>query len=642
MTTVVEPDSPALHQEHRTQQFPIGIRHEPGIDGLRGYGVLMVVLFHAGLMPERAGAYTVGSFFVLSGFLITRMTIAGWSATGTFRTRDFLVQRLIRLYPSLLLTVASTMAWVWWIGPLAGRAPLLANATTVLTHTFNFHLLDPDQVGYARLFTAKSPWSHLWSVSIEEQFYLLFAPVAAWAFFRFGQRRVARALIQLLAGAALAFSVVQLVVGATTKSTAIMYLRTDSRVSEFLIGALIGAMFAKGTFSKLAGHWVSIAGFVSIVAVTISWYVIPRESLSSYFGGLQIHAVAVGVVAVAACTGGHFRRFIGNRVLARIGVWSYAIYLFHWPAMVMVQHWRRSSSPTLALAAGAASIALAGLVTRYFERPIRSAGKRRQGAIAAVLLATAALLIGSAVALDRSWSFVQRLNARTDGRLANFAEPPPGDPRPHVVMVSDSLGSVMLASMARMDTETVWSNRAQSGCILTSDKVWWVAGWEGRSNGTCKGVIDRVAGELRPIDTVIFAFGNGDSRERLHHGTIVSVETHDGRRIVAGEIRRYLRTLSDTGARVIAINIGPSMSYAASGMEAVEPSQARAWNDTLADVVRQDYPDVDIVPMNELFGDDYAPVSERNGCVLRGTDGFHLSQCGGDLAAQLVLTTLHG
>lgn len=627
--------------EQRYGQFPAPMRHEPGIDGLRGYGVLMVALFHAGLTPDQTGAYTIGAFFVISGFLISRLTVAQWAQSGEMRPGTFLTQRLIRLYPTLLVTVALTTAWVWWLGPLSGRPELLGNAATALTHTFNFHLLNSDAAGYGRLFTARSPWSHLWSVSIEEQFYLIFAPVTAYVFAKYGAKRPAATLTKTFGWMALGFMVAQIVVVSVTSSPVIAYLRTDSRASEFLIGALLGVLYARDAFAWWRGPLLSWLGFLLLAAVTVSWYTVPREAVGSYLGGLQLHAVFIGGIALAACTEGPFKRAIGNRVLVRLGKWSYAVYLFHWPAIVMLQHWRRSASPTVALVAIAISIAAAGVVTEFLEQPVRSLGRRKPAAVLGGLAAIAAVLVGAAFALNSSWQYAQRVNPPTDGRKADMPDPSPTDPRPRVVMVSDSVGNVILGSMARIQPSTVWVNRVQSGCVLTKDPIWWIGGWQDRSGGSCPTIIKQVASYLRPMDTAIFGFGNGDSRERKHGDDAISVETFEGRRIVKAEIRSYLRSLAASGARVVALNIGPSLSYEATGVESVTPTQARAWNDALAEVVRDDFPEVSIVELNELLSNDYAPVEKRGDCVLRGTDGFHLSQCGGDLAARMVLKTLN-
>ena len=620
--------------------FPVPLEREPGIDGLRGYGVMMVALFHSGLTPDDTGAYTIGAFFVISGFVITRQVLHLWSTGQEFRPSHFLGQRLIRLYPSLIITVVATTIWVWFVGPTSGRANAPGSATAALTHTFNFYLLNTDATGYGRLFTARSPWSHLWSVSIEEQFYVVFA-IAMFVVLRSASPQNARRRVMTtLAVAAVGFTVIQIFTAVRTESVAVAYLRTDSRISEFVIGSLAGAAFASGKLARFRGPVVCCLGLVYLGGLTAIWYLTPRNHLSSYLGGFQLHALLVVFVAWTACVAGPFKQIIGSRALRRLGLWSYAIYLLHWPAIIIAQNLARSAEPQIALLGVASSIALAAFLTRWIEQPIRRRGRNHPGRYLTLIGVSGVLACALSLGLGRSWSFEQRINPKNDGRKANVTEPPVGDRRPHTVMLSDSVGDVILGSLSKLEPSTVWVDRVQTGCILSEDEIWWIGGWQPRSTGDCPGILERTAAELRPIDTVIFAFGNGDSRERRRGDEVFSVETREGASRVRAELDGYLQTLVDTGASVVAVDIGPSMSFDATGVEAVTPSQAKAWNRVLTDLVSDKFPQVEIVPLHKLLATSYRPRAEVDGCALRGTDGFHLSQCGGDMAARMVLQTL--
>src|ERR1039457_5955385 len=159
--------------EGETMPEPVraGQRYMPGLDGLRALAVLAVIAFHEQLGWAPGGMLGVGVFFTLSGYLITDLLLAQWSACGRLRLGDFWLRRARRLLPALFVMLTVVTAWVT-IADRARLAGLRGAVAAAATYWSNWYLIAANQSYFAR-FAPPAPLDHLWSLAVEEQFYLI-------------------------------------------------------------------------------------------------------------------------------------------------------------------------------------------------------------------------------------------------------------------------------------------------------------------------------------------------------------------------------------------------------------------------------------------------------------------------------------
>ncbi|MFW7414585.1 acyltransferase family protein [Demequina sp. SO4-18] len=341
----------------------------PDLQALRALAVGLVVLYH--LWPDRlTGGYVgVDVFFVISGFLITAHLWREAAVTGRIRLAHFWARRARRLLPPALLVLAVTAAGTIWLVP---RSALEGNLREVLASTFyveNWYL-SAQSVDYLGAGQAASAVQHYWTLSVEEQFYvilplLMIAALAVAARLRVSRRRVVVAGV----GAAVAASFVYgLFLSAASPAA---YFSTFTRLWEFGLGALVALVLP-----RVRGHaWMAFLGVAMIVAAAVTF------DASTPFPGYHALLPVVGTALVIVAGAG--------TAVARVGEWppvshlgrtSYSIYLWHWPLIVLVP--LATASPLDAwtkVAIGAATIALASVSTVWVEEPVRFSPKLLAG-----------------------------------------------------------------------------------------------------------------------------------------------------------------------------------------------------------------------------------------------------------------------
>ena len=209
-----------------------GGRYEPGLDGVRALAVAAVLAFHDGHL--RGGFLGVSTFFTLSGFLITRLLIRQWRTNGRSSLRDFYARRLRRLVPAAVAGVLLAAVVAVVLHDAQTSRNFTFDGIAALTNVANWRFLASGQ-SYANLFATTSPLQHYWSLAVEEQFYLVLAPVIVGMLIAFRGRR-APLLAALGAIAAVSF-----VDGWVSSMHGIdrAYYGTDTRALEFFVGSLL-------------------------------------------------------------------------------------------------------------------------------------------------------------------------------------------------------------------------------------------------------------------------------------------------------------------------------------------------------------------------------------------------------------------
>jgi peptidoglycan/LPS O-acetylase OafA/YrhL len=351
----------------------------PGLDGVRALAVLIVIGFHQGVSGLSGGFLGVDIFFVLSGFLITDLLVSGYDRTDRVDLAGFWTRRARRLLPALavMLVVVTAAATLIEAGQEASlRLALLAAAT----YTSNWYQI----LHHVSYFAASAqagappPLDHLWSLAIEEQFYLVW-PLIVWCIIVRLTTRRARVTCALIGAAVSALAMaLQYTPGGDPSA---VYYGTDTHASALLIGAALALACPLRTLATIpAAHnrRLDMAGVVGLV--TLAWAAghFSGSDPVVYPVGLLVAALGAAALVAAAAADGVIAAITSWPPLRWIGVRSYGIYLWHWPviALSVALLGSAASSPWLWLAETGVTIAVAAASWRFIEMPIMRDGLR--------------------------------------------------------------------------------------------------------------------------------------------------------------------------------------------------------------------------------------------------------------------------
>ncbi len=344
----------------------------------------------------RAGSSASTLFFALSGFLITSLLIRDAGSPGGVRLGSFWGRRFRRLLPAVLTLIVVVALWSWLFGSLADLAGVEGDGPWAVFYVANWHFI-AQSGGYWESFTEPSMFDHLWSLAIEEQFYLVW-PLAVVAIWRWSSRPV-RTLV-VISGGAIGLSFVAMVLLYDGVEPTRVYMGTDTRAASLLVGALAATEPARRVARRVAAALGRRLGLVlALLAGLVAWSWVAIDGASSgmlYRGGLLAHSIACAVVIslVVVADRGWFGRGLGWRPLAWIGVLSYGLYLWHWPIYVVLSPERTGlDGVTLLGVRIAVSGAFAYASYRLVEDPVRHRAAWARGRSGVVVLVAAIVAV---------------------------------------------------------------------------------------------------------------------------------------------------------------------------------------------------------------------------------------------------------
>jgi peptidoglycan/LPS O-acetylase OafA/YrhL len=356
-------------------------RYMPGLDGLRAVAVLAVVAFHLGFEWAPGGLLGVGVFFTLSGYLITDILLRQLSRGGQrIELLSFWAARARRLLPALFLMLVVVVAWVTLFGP--AQSPRFRDSVLPsIFYVSNWWLIF-EQVSYFADFAPPAPFNHLWSLAVEEQFYIV------WPFLLLAGTRVVREtplpsgirprLAALTVGLAAVSAIAMAVLFEPSLDPSRVYYGTDTRAAELLIGAALAMVWPsrklKRAVAPRARQLLDGIGVAGLLVILLMVWQTSQYDAFLYRGGFVLLALATALVVAAlahpACRLG---AVLGWGPLRWIGVRSYGIYLWHFPIIVLTTPSGAEQGHDLLrdLLQAAAILVVAALSWRYVEEPIR-------------------------------------------------------------------------------------------------------------------------------------------------------------------------------------------------------------------------------------------------------------------------------
>ncbi len=359
------------------QRASISSTHIPAIDGLRALAVFAVVLYHLGISWIPGGFLGVDLFFVISGYVITRLILDSIESANGLDIKEFYAARIRRLLPGLVVLIIVTSVFTALFAPDAIRR-FISDVPFVLTGTNNWQLVALNQ-DYFQAIGRPPLLQHTWSLAVEFQFYLIWPIILLFVWRRFGKRVVRRAALAIATFSGTALFLFSLQAdNATAGRISHIYFGTDTHSLGLFLGSALAVSWIPRNLtrniSQRAQDFIDGIGVFGFIGLLCIFLFIDQSNATLYqiafpLAGLFGCATIVSVVHPAS----RFSPLLSNRVFLWIGQRSYGIYLWHW---VVFQITRpgvdlTGSLPALNVARVLIVLALADISLRAIEIPIR-------------------------------------------------------------------------------------------------------------------------------------------------------------------------------------------------------------------------------------------------------------------------------
>lgn len=510
---------------------PDGKTGRADIQGLRAIAVLLVVLYHAGLPGLPGGYIGVDVFFVISGYLITGLLARELARSGRIDYLGFLARRARRLLPASIVLIAAVSFAAQWVYPDAERKDIFSAALASTLYVANVWFA-VDAVDYLGGAGAQNPLLHMWSLGVEEQFYLAWPLllVAAAA----GKAGATRSRLLAVSGVVAAISLVACLL-VTWKSQPWAFFASPMRAWEFALGACV--VLASDRLEQMSAQTRQACGVSGALAIGLGAVWLDDQTLFPGAWAL-LPALGTALVLLSLKSGNDslLGRWLSARPLVRIGDLSYSWYLWHWPLLVMGAALSPGRGALQVAGLVAASYVLAELSYRFVEQPFRRdrftqfSPRWIVGTAAVVTGTTAAALSASRMQLDqvpsnpaqqvfsqamRDTPAVYRLGCHvpisaTDVRHCNVG--PVNAPR-SIVLVGDSHAAHWFPALEAMAIRQGWrlTSMTKSACPWVDTQT--RAGQLRRRYTECETWLAAVLDEIERLSPDLVILANSHHRD---------------------------------------------------------------------------------------------------------------------------------
>ncbi|MDI4237035.1 acyltransferase family protein [Bradyrhizobium sp. Arg237L] len=377
--------------------------YRPDIDGLRAISILLVVAYHAQPWLVPGGFIGVDVFFVISGFLITRIILTKVDV-GTFSFADFYARRVRRIFPALVVVLTATYL-VGWFALLPDQFVLLGENIAAGV-AFAANLFQLRQTGYFAPAAADNPLLHLWSLGVEEQFYIFWPPVILLL----SATAIRGRWIALIALVSFAFSL-SIFFGYET----VAFYSPLTRAWELLAGGLLAHLVVRKSVSwdKRIGEYLALVGLAAILGPALL-----LDRTSAFPGLYALLPVFGAVLLIATPNSAVNKMLLSNRPMVWIGLISYPLYLWHWPVLSYLGILRNGVPNVMEIwAAVAVSVILSWLTFRFVEIPLRHYDRAvKRLALGLALVGIAGLVTIAAAGFDFRFPVEVQAIARTQAK----------------------------------------------------------------------------------------------------------------------------------------------------------------------------------------------------------------------------------
>jgi peptidoglycan/LPS O-acetylase OafA/YrhL len=363
--------------------------YRPDIDGMRALAVLSVILFHISKELLPGGFVGVDIFFVISGYLISAHIFQS-HRQGTFSFIDFYYRRIRRIAPAMTVVVAVTLAVAEWVLLPDDARAAAKSAVMSFASLANVHFWLNQDTGYFAASSNELPLLHLWSLGVEEQFYMVWPPLAIlicrW--------RSGRALAVMGVLALASFAIGQF---AYAGSPTFAYYLLPSRGGELLVGAIAANIALSGRLAGLGRHALALAG-IGLALVLATMVLLSERVVFPGWWALPPTVGAALLILGGGAGANPVSRLLAVAPLRAIGAISYSAYLWHWPLLAFYRYGYGEPGFGAGIAVFALTMFLATLTYRYVEQPVRLSRRITWRTAYAAWFASSAVLIAVAAA----------------------------------------------------------------------------------------------------------------------------------------------------------------------------------------------------------------------------------------------------
>ncbi|MHB1139525.1 MAG: acyltransferase family protein [Microthrixaceae bacterium] len=588
------------------------------IDGLRGLALLAIVVYHSGLGWAPGAFLSVSTFFTLSGFLITALMLAEHERADTVSLKGFWSRRLRRLMPAALAAIACIVVAAAWIADSTQLARLRGDALASLAYVANWRFIAEGDA-YGAGFDSPSPFTHFWTLAIEEQFYIVLplVVVGVLAAAR-GSRRVLAGVLAALAAASLCWSMWLESHGASTDR---LYFGTDVRAAELIAGALLAVWWMRRTrpLTERSRRALSVLSPLALLVMVVSWVTADLQDRIFYRGGLVAYSLLTLTVIVGCLDGsGVVARALRSRPLVWVGTVSYGAYLLHFPILIWLEQRTPWPAAVRLVVALPVVLVLAALSVRFLEAPVRSGaflrtpGRAALAGVAAVA-GTLVLIVGVTAVVDVE----PPVDLDAVARWAELVEQTAAQGRsdaPRIGVYGDSsalMTSAGLSAYSREHPEELVTTPGFTalGCGLLTDGERIVRGESKPPDEECVGWEQRWAdaSAATPSDLAVLQLGPWEiTDQRLEaDGEILTIgEDPEMDDAIRDGLRRAIDVLLVDNGRVVLlsppdVDVGrvdgrsPTVAFDES-----DPARMGRFRELLAEVAAE-HPRVDVVQLDD-------------------------------------------
>ncbi|HKA94066.1 MAG TPA: acyltransferase family protein [Acidimicrobiia bacterium] len=556
--------------------------YQPALDGVRAFAVLSVFAYHLDAGWAQGGFLGVDTFFVLSGFLITSLLVGEFARHGGISFAGFWARRARRLLPALLLVLIAVAAYAVLAAPAEQLDRLRGDGLATLFYGANWRFIASGQ-SYFDLFSEASPLRHMWSLAIEEQFYLV------WPLITFACLRLARGrhwLLGLVCGAGAGASIAAMAALYDPVDPSRAYYGTDGRAHLLLIGAGLALVLARWHPARPATrstvHALGLAGALACVGF---WTLVPDTAAWMYRGGYAVFGLCVAAVITSAIQPGRFalRSFLSLAPLVWIGRISYGLYLWHWPVIVVASPARTGlDGASLTILRVGLTFAFATASFYLVEQPIRRGALRGRWAMAispTAFVATGVVVVIATAGAQPLPTYLrngpEQLTSRAEQLPKPEAQPAPpptaalaapvgaptAPPPKRIMLVGDSVAESLLDGLRESAAEQGVQVYPASvpGCGVIGGQPIDLNGTPFKWSATCEREVPKYQtarlAQVRP-DVVVWLSG-WDRDDRVVDGQNVTTTTMTGRFVFARLIDEAASRLTSTGARLVMMTVAP-------------------------------------------------------------------------------------
>ena len=371
-----------------------------GLDGIRALAIMLIIAYHywpAGNKFLSGGFIGVEVFFVISGFIITYILLKEWEKKNKIDLKNFWIHRIRRLFPALILLLlvvvfsavvlpgisanvesSGMAAFAKFLPDFENElAALKYQAVTGFCYVINWYFIFQGK-SYFEITDRPPLFGHLWSLSIEEQFYLIWPLLLIFAL-KFGKNR--RILVVVLCSFIATVSIILMIVkGQASPNDARAYFGTDTRIYSLMIGSILALVFDQVKRLANSGRFFKsifeILGIISLLVIFCFSFILTGGELWVFRGGLPGASIAtVFIIVSATCIRSSFDKIVFESALVRwIGQRSYSLYLWHWPIFILTEpeYNYQIEGVGLLFIRLIVLIAITEISFRFIEKPFRS------------------------------------------------------------------------------------------------------------------------------------------------------------------------------------------------------------------------------------------------------------------------------